>query len=272
MTQLVNYLGLATAEFKMPASAVLVPTTTRLYTIPSAPEGVLFKQVSNLTEALDSGGLMMIDAAKPSKWMFLVGKSLVAAIQAGRLDLQTDVKRVAPHFKAQFPNRLNGVYIANGAVYQGFEIEPFLVDYSYFGPTDSVLLCGVACSATEGVGYSDFPAFMTDTIAASRFLMSTELKIDAVTDMRALSYMSTEIEMATTFADYMTKVKLAAIDRAPEDVRSYYERTFDQTLATYDRRLSRPSISIPTFWLNGFLATVNAKILGSTMPGIELRR
>lgn len=243
-----------------------VAGTTSLYRGgPGLPEGVLFKRISDMQDALDCGGLMVLDVDgmnnvhTGTKWVFYVGKTFRDAL-ANDLVGSIASPSASPSFipTPELPNVIDYTYTTNGGFYQsGAGMLPGLagdhaftytskgaqvvwsVGYWYaFRPQTTLQLWGVVSGATRGCG----------SRGASTF-DNGENRI--VTDN--YSFMATDTPMEVTFTKFLMDCKAKVLLDIESNVREYYAAVYDATAAN---RLTKPTVSAVTAWKEGQLCRI----------------
>lgn len=244
-------------DFADTTGQTLVAGQTRLVTKSDAPEGLLFKRISNFQEAVDCGGLFLYSKTTPAKWMFIVGTTLHRVLKDNKLGIVSTIARTADDvlFKYKPVGKYAGNELGkdNSGVEQGYktdrggDFEIILTDVHYFGK-DDVGALGVATGAEEGFGISQARSVGFNVVNGS--LPNNKAST-------GIGYVASIIPMNAPFSTFMTKVKPALLAEVPSAIRSYYERTFNQVLAAYSGKDSKPTISINTHWVGGSIATPN---------------
>jgi len=245
---------------------VLVPGHTDLYTCATGPEGVLYKKITSLSDALECGGLAIFDQAMVPSWMgagpangrrqwrFFVGDMLryilqrkllnkKAAIEAGHALHWNPIK--AFNGEKRYSNTTDpaSAYCWDDVFYGGeFEANPTLIDYF----ASSQQLCAIGIITGAETGYAD-------SHALSASLGAIGGPGGAVNPTSTIGFMASIVPMDVPFSKFATDVKQAMIALAPADLQQYYTATFADVLAAFPQKDDRPTISIPTFWADGAL-------------------
>lgn len=234
---------------------VAVEGRNKLRVVQNGPAGVLFKQISTLQEAVTLGGLYLYKISDPAKWHFVCGTTLTEALALGRLgkialgenDAQNNPqwdlfrrRRWHGHMKGYKPYG-NSLVLSKIYDYPGGDLYMRCGLKNFFDSTDTLGVLGIVTGATEGRGYSALGATLTH------------------------SYMATQVPMNVPFSRYMTDIRASQLEAVPAKVRDYYDRTFDEALAAYVDRDSKPTVAITTIWEgNTEIAPVRWKPLKQT--------
>lgn len=258
MVALVNPFGLAsTLDFEHTTGQTLVSGQTRLVTKTAlqAPEGLLLKRVASFQEAVDAGGLFLYSKTNPTRWMFVIGKTLHRVLAANKLGIVSAFKRPVGDvaFKYKPVPKYAGYGVArdsfgNDAMYQtdpGGDFEIILSDMAYFGQS-AVGALGIATGAEDGFGVSN---------AMSSGLSAVNGSLPSAAPAVGIGFAASIIPMNAPFSTFMRKARPALVAAAPSDIRKYYERTFEAVLAAYAEKDSKPTISVHTHWLGASITT-----------------
>jgi len=233
--------------------------TNSLVTLANGPEGLLFKKITNMQEAISCGGVILYDLAG-TKWVFYLGSTLRDVLSANLLGkVHMFGTNGAPNSFATWENvpawKSGVIFYQNAALTMGINrttpngklyAGSFLKDVFPAGADVGVL--GVVCSATDGMGVS----------AGNSYLVSS---IPGFTAQRpGLGYISTEIPLVLTFEQYMTKTLDAAYASIPADVLSYYERTYAATMSSINYKNSKPTTAVCSYWKDSALWTGETRV------------
>lgn len=239
------------------ADMIQVPGTTNLYTGgPGMPEGMLFKRIRNLDDAVACGGLLILDdtgmrnAHAGTQWVFYVGDTLKQAMSAELLGYMS-VTTGNPSF-TQIP------LLTNKATY-------------VYTTTEGASLAGVEESTHTATGYAvnrvygDRYVFLTYTTlnlwgivtTASRGMGSKRVRTATVNGSIATTdnygFMASDTPMSVTMTQFLLNHKTAFLNTIDEDVRGFYASAYDAAAAN---RLRKPTLAAVTAWRNGDLCPI----------------
>lgn len=207
-------------SWKTKGQVSAVANTQRLYTSTAIPEGLLLKKVEKLEQAVDAGGLLIVDPVS-DRWYIAVGKTLLDILQARNLG------KVASHFMntATFSKnpldsgRRSVTYTAPGKSATsetpgGVIVRPVvLVDY--FSDSNTPLEAyAVVTNATSGFGTSH---------AAHIGSSTTVMELAGGVGRTVFKY---EVNSRIPFRE-MVRQKFAPymLEQVPGNARKYFEAT-----------------------------------------------
>lgn len=209
--------------------------TSRLYRSDKGPAGVLYRPISTIREALSCGGLMLM-SADGAVWQFWVGQDLVDAMAWEQIGQRPVFTRYAADINPSGHQGWTGPNVVNHdtIVLPSVDVRLVLDKDATFPTTGVVYAAGIITSAQYGMGSTVFEGFDHSS-----------------------SYMATVDSLDRTFEQFMATAKVATLEAAPSKVRGYYERAFPQVMASFDRRLLHPSVSVSTQWTSSGALAAN---------------
>lgn len=241
-----------TLEFSTDVRFVTIAGTTRLCRADTVgPQGVLYKRITSLQDAVDCGGLLLINPA--GRWIFYCGDTLRAALGAsligktvsnpsGRTNIEINKSLETVSKYSGNPSYSDGTGRMT-VIKSGISVDVVKDYVDYFAANDVVNCFGIVTAATRGHGVSHGVEWYRSALRAAD----------------GYAFMATDTAMNVTLQRYLADAKTAIISGLRSEVRGYYAAVYD-SVAALD--LSKPCISAVTCWLNGDLAP--APIVGNT--------
>jgi len=240
-------------NYTRPVGAVSAPGTTSLFSLPNGPEGLLYKDISSIEEAVAHGGLMIF---RPSdgEFIFYAGDTLKQALAHDllgkaviRKDPRTDVwtdtvyKSKANWTHWLYPSPGGTTDDATRWLYRaalGFKRHSEY--YDHFAANADVRMFAIVTGATRGHGVKTGYAWQLP-----------QGKGYTRTAAPGYSFMATDTPMNRSFGTLLTAKKDPILETRPTEIRNYYAGTFDAAVATVGA--ARPTISAITTWVGAAL-------------------
>lgn len=232
-----------TVSFTGTAGQTVISGATRLVTNGDLPEGMLFRRIVDLQEAVNCGGLLLYTG---TRWWFAVGSTLAKALASETLG-KVGVRN-APYdivVKNGWKGRdryYNSAGTLNRIVeYPGGDVYKRVSLGNFFSAGDTVTALGIVTGADIGEGRSD-----------------------------GWSFCATRVPMVTTFESFIRGTKHVTIEAAPESIRGYYERTLDTAIVASALGKSQPTIAVTTAWKGKYLSrapTYAPEVISTTSVG-----
>lgn len=229
-----------------------------------APEGVLLKRITCIEDAIDAGGLLLINKTNPNtsmaKFVFYAGETLKAAL---RNDL---IGKVAARGPSQFSITAGDIRHRNRVHYkyddtdmyqfqmwrEGFAVRPIIsYENAFANGTDTIDAWGIVTAATRGAGVDGFKLFGRSNAGW------------AYQTADNYGFMATDTAMSVSMTQFLMTEKAHILGSVDPDFRSYYTHVYDQIAAN---RPVKPAISATTVWKNSVLSPLPV-VTGGTMYG-----
>lgn len=239
-------------------SGSFLPGMNNLFVSASLPPGMLYKRITKIEDALDVGGLILVRSN--GDYVFYVGETLRDVLQAGKLgQFVTDTLSLSfvnvggdardLTFVNKIEHRRRSAYIYPDGEYSssmwnpGGLVKRSLCYCPYFGEvatTEVVSLYGIVTGANRGHG-----------VRYNKSLRATGSGYPGIATLGSAAggwaYVAADTKMNTTFGEFMQNVKQAALAEVPEDVRGFYDSTFDVSLSSASP-LEKPTICTAVYW------------------------
>lgn len=231
-----------------------IPGTTRLVTVLGAPEGLLFKQVTSIQDAVACGGIMLYNEVD-SHYLVLTGNSLLSALKDGTLgdvlvmaDAPTALK-ITPVDKWKYGR----VFTQLGGGMKDMRKPGLLIETGtpvvkkFFAVGSQLHVYGVVVSSTDGVIISHPYDDDLGTFGLPAPCYST------IEPIAAIGFITTEVPLNEPFAAYFNRVLPKALEIIPAGLREYYKATYVATMDAAIYRADHPTVAVTTYWKNSAL-------------------
>lgn len=207
----------------------------RLFTCNTGPQGVLYKRVANIGEAMQCGGLFLFDIGSPDKWLFLVGRTLVRDIKERRVGKVATLSqswanliRIREWDGHMYGYQEQTQAVSLDRVTVGGVIMPTFDLMDYFASDRDLGAFGIVTGATDGRGQSH--------------------SVHSGFGPGATSYMSSHVPMTVPLAKFLVDTKEVTIGAAPDVVKQVYRDTFDAAVEAVGAATIYPTIAVTTVW------------------------
>lgn len=237
------------------------------------PQGVLFKKVSNIAQAIACGGVILYDKAHPQCNWWACGKTLVDAIESGVDGMVADFGRIATAKWCRPAGAYKGyANLVEIPTYQGgrgssnfylgghfdpiFEMQPaFVIGVM----TDQSRIGALAIVSPATFGYGHGPLY---TAPYSHYENWGGL-MHFMGGQPVLGYMASMVKLPVRARQFFSDAKPAMLTMTPASLRQFYESTFSDAVdATISGLVDDPDIDlsfgVTTYWRGGI------KLEGST--------
>lgn len=244
-------------NFANPARQKLIGSAATLVTIDGGPEGVLLKRITSMQEALSCGGLLLYNAAN-GDWLMYTGATLARVLADSQLGKVPRWGWAAPYADESGLCRIDRLvgawrparrYVTNSTSYRenknfGGVVKKSIILEDYFASGAVIIGLGVVASTTDGFGQKTARTHIPSPAIEAELPLGTPY---------AMAYMSTEIPLTCTFAEFFATVKTEAMRRVPDNLKEYYEATYAETLSACAFKDLKPTTAVCTYWKNGAL-------------------
>lgn len=240
-----------------------------LYTYTAGPEGLLYKRIANMSEALQCGGVLFFDST--GRWLMYGRRNLQDALARRVVGVVAAVKPTTINSRSTYFDfkpiaawdslitREQGETPIDARGRKGGDFEAMHSDEVYFDGTKTVYAIGIVCGADEAYGHSH---------PVSR--PPQDARYGGANALGTIAYMSTDVPMNVPFTRYMKDIAPKMLEQVPDELKAYYAGTFEPTLQLCNFGKEMPTIAVATYWRDGLLTdgyTITSKIFESDGSG-----
>lgn len=227
---------------------------TRLVTVQGAPEGLLFKQVTSIQDAVACGGIMLYDEVD-AHYIVLTGNSMLSAIKDGTLGDVLAMASAPTALKITPVDkwRYGRVFTQLGGGIKDMRKPGLLIETGtpvvkkFFKVSRQLHVYGVVVSSTDGMIISH-PA--DDDLGVFGLPAAC---YGVVEPIAAIGFITTEVPINEPFAAYFNRVLPKALEAIPADLQAYYTATYVATMDAAAYKADHPTVAVTTYWKNGLL-------------------